>query len=397
MGKKRANGEGHVYQKKNGDWEAMPTVGFNGKGKQRWKYLTGKTKQEALARMYDYKASVERGNYVEPTKMSVEAFLDYWYNNHSANKVKDTTRADDESIIRNHLKPYFGKFKLCSLKGYQIQETYNYMTKSGKAKDKKERLSAKTIRNIHAVFSRALKQACKEGLIAKNPLESVTLPRIEKTSIEILSPKEQKALEEKCYDHPWGMAIILTLYSGMRLGEVLGLAWTDVNFDKNTISINKQCSRLKNFDSDVKSKTKLGLRSETKTKSSNRVICIAKAVMDKLKSYKQEQDTHKEKIKSVYNDLDMVFCTENGYYIDPKTFGDFYTRTLKKAGVEHKTFHALRHTFATRALEMGIPPKVVSEILGHSGVQITLDTYTHVSPELQSNAMQKIAENFLVA
>lgn len=95
--------------------------------------------------------------------------------------------------------------------------------------------------------------------------------------------------------------------------------------------------------------------------------------------------------------MDMVFCTENGYYIDPKTFGDFYTRTLKKAGIEHKTFHALRHTFATRALEAGAPHKVVSEILGHSSTQITLDTYTHVSPELQSNAMEKIAEDFLVA
>lgn len=396
MGKKRANGEGHIYQKKNGKWEAMPTIGYNAKGGQRWKYFSGKTKNEAAVRMYDYKASVERGDYIEPTKMSVEAFLDYWYKNHSANKVKDTTRADDESIIRNHLKPYFGKFKLCNLKGYQIQETYEYMSKKGNTKDKKGGLSAKTIRNIHAVFSRALKQACKEGLIAKNPLESITLPRVEKTTIEILTPKEQKALEEKCYDHPWGMAIILTLYSGMRLGEVLGLTWADINFEKNTISINKQLSRLKNFDTDVETKTTLGLRGETKTKSSTRVICIAMAVMDKLKSYKQEQDALKQKIKSAYNDLDMVFCTENGYYIDPKTFTDFYTRTLKKAGIGHKTFHALRHTFATRALEKGIAPKVVAEILGHSSTQITLDTYTHVSPELQSNAMERIAKDFLV-
>lgn len=390
MGKKRANGEGHVYQKKNGDWEAMLTIGFNKKGKQRWKYFTGKTKQEALARMRKYQAEKERGDYIEPTKMTVEAFLDYWYNNHSANKVKDTTRADDESIIRNHLKPYFGKIRLSTLKSHQIQEAYKEM-------EEKSGLSAKTVRNIHAVFSRALKQACKEGLIFRSPLDSITLPRVSKTPIEILTSEEQKKLEEKCYDHPWGMAIILTLYSGMRLGEVLGLTWADVNFEKNTISINKQLSRLKNFDTDVETKTILGLRNETKTKSSNRVICIALGVIEKLKSYKQQQDAQKQKIKSAYNDLDMVFCTDNGYYIDPKTFGDFYTRTLKKAGIEHKTFHALRHTFATRALEKGVAPKVVSEILGHSSIQITLDTYTHVSPELQSNAMEKIAEDFLVA
>lgn len=396
MGKKRANGEGHVYQKKNGDWEAMCTIGFNGKGKQRWKYFTGKTKQEASARMRKYQAEKERGDYIEPTTMSVEAFLDYWYNNHCISKVKDTTRADDESIIRNHLKPYFGKIRLCNLKGHQIQEAYKEMEDKGKVKGKKGGLSAKTIRNIHTVFSRVLNQACKEGLILRSPLDSITLPRVSKTSIEILSPEEQKALEQKCYDQPWGMAIILTLYSGMRLGEVLGLTWADINFDKNTLSINKQLSRLKNFGTDAETKTILGLRSETKTKSSTRVICIATAVMGKLKSYKGEQDAQKQKIKSAYNDLDMVFCTENGYYIDPKTFADFYTRTLKKADIGHKTFHALRHTFATRALETGIPPKVVSEILGHSSIQITLDTYSHVSPELQSNAMQKIADEFFV-
>ena len=119
--------------------------------------------------------------------------------------------------------------------------------------------------------------------------------------------------------------------------------------------------------------------------------------MQKLKSYKTEQEARKQKIQSVYKDLNMVFSRSDGWYVDPKTFGDFYTNALKKAGVGHKTFHALRHTFATRALEAGTPPKVVSEILGHSSVQITLDTYSHVSQELQSNFMQRIADKFLVA
>lgn len=295
MGKRRGNGEGHIYQKKSGKWEAMCTIGYNSAGKQRWKYFTGETKQEALARMHKYKTERERGGYIEPTTMTVEAFLDYWYNNHCINKVKETTRADDESIIRNHLKPYFGKIRLSSLKSHQIQEAYREMEEKGKVKGKKGGLSAKTIRNIHTVFSRALNQACKEGLIFRSPLDSITLPRVSKTSIEILTPEEQKNLEEKCYDHPWGMAIILTLYSGMRLGEVLGLTWADVNLEKNTISINKQLSRLKNFDADVETKTTLGLRNETKTKSSKRIICIASGIMEKLKSYKQEQDAQNKK------------------------------------------------------------------------------------------------------
>ncbi len=397
MNKRRENGTGHIYLKSNGKWGGMFPIGYNSQGKPRYTYFTAKSKQEVSSWLVKLQAEKAKGINIAPNKMLVGEWLDYWYENHCVNKVKDTTRADDESIIRNHLKPNFGRIKLSDLKGYQVQEVYNNMLKSGKMNSEQGGLSPKTIRNIHVVFHRALNQACKSDLLIKNPLISVTLPRVHKTPIEILTPEEQKALEQKCSNHLWGTAILLTLYSGMRLGEVLGLTWDDIDFKNGTIRINKQLSRVKNFNPEIESKTILILRLETKTKSSNRIICIAPAVMEKLKSYKTEQEANRQKIKSVYNDLNMVFCRSDGWYIDPKTFGDFYTNTLKKAGVGHKTFHALRHTFATRALEAGTPPKVVSEILGHSSVQITLDTYSHVSQELQSNFMQRIADKFLVA
>ena len=165
----------------------------------------------------------------------------------------------------------------------------------------------------------------------------------------------------------------------MRLGEVTGLTWDVVNFEKNCITINKQVGRIQNFAPDAEQKTQLCLRNETKTSSSNRTISIDPRIMAKVNEHKTAQDKHIKKWGAVYNNLNMVFCREDGNLIDPKTFRTFFINTLKKAGIEEKKFHALRHTFATRALDSNINAKTVSEILGHSSIKITMDTYSHVS------------------
>ena len=393
MAGKRGNGEGCIFKNKEGRYEARITKGYNASGKQQFKYFSAKTREEVKEKLNSYIEQQKKGTYVEPNKLILGEWLDSVYENHIVNKVKTSTRASAESIIAKHLKPHFGNVRLNELKGTQIQKFYNSLLVDGRI-DKKGGLSPKTIKNIHLVLHGALEQAVKEDLIIKNPLKSVTLPRSHNKEIEILSPEEQKRLAEKCSDHPWGMAILLTLYSGMRLGEVLALTWKDINFDKNILSINKQLSRLKDYSKDAPAKTKLYLRRETKTKSSERIIAIAPVIMEKLKLYKQKQDLERAYWQKCYNNLNLVFCRDDGNLIDPATFRDFYHRTLKKAGMGHKTFHALRHTFATRALESNAPIKVVSEILGHASIQITLDTYSHVSLELQQETMQRMVDIF---
>ena len=188
------------------------------------------------------------------------------------------------------------------------------------------------------------------------------------------------------------MAILLDLYTGMRRGELFALTWNDIDFEKRTITINKQLNRLKNFDSNISSKTILQIQPYTKN-SQERIISVSTIMLEKLKNYKIQQS--KITWDDLYNDKKLVFCREDGTYLDPKTFEDFFKKTLKLAGVENTNVHALRHTSATRALESNIPVKVVSKILGHANIQITLDTYTHVLPELQEEAMQIIADKFL--
>lgn len=324
---------------------------------------------------------------------STKDLLDYWYENHVVDKVKIKTRCDYESSIRCHLKPKLGKIKLTEIKGMHVQEFYNELAKNGRV-DGNGGLSAKSIRNIHIALHRAFEQAINNDLLVKNPLRGVTLPRQDKKPRDALTIDEQQRLVNNCPDHPWGVAILLTLYSGMRLGEVTGLTWKDINFDKNCISINKQVGRIKNFDPAAKQKTKLCLRNETKTSSSNRVICIAPAIMEKLKEHKLKQEKEIKKWGEAYSKLNMVFCREDGELVDPSTFRDFYLGVLDKAEIEHKTFHALRHTFATRAVEVNMHPRIAARILGHANIKTTLDIYSHVSDDLQQEAMQKIIDAF---
>lgn len=397
MTKRRSNGEGHIYKHKKGHWEGMLTKGYDENGKQKFRYFTGKTKQDVLDKIQTYKEQTKKGVNVDFTRITVGEWLDYWYENYSIGNTKTPTRVGDESIVKKHLKPNIGHIKLQEFKGIQAQIVYKQMQIDGRL-DKKGGLNAKTIKNIHLVLHRAMEQAVRNDLIIKNPLKGVILPRREKKEIEILSVEEQRQLELACTpDNSWNMAIILDLYSGMRLGELLGLTWKDVNFEKNTISINKQLNRLRDYDENARLKTKLGLRNETKTKTSERIIAIAPVIMEKLKRHKLEQDKLRLRWSHEYKPYGMVFCMDDGNYVDPRTFRDQYHRILKKSNIGHKTFHALRHTFATRALETNAHVKVVSEILGHASIQITLDAYSHVSPSLQQDAMQKLAESFLVA
>ena len=412
--KSRGNGEGNIRQKKDGRWEARITIGRTESGKQKMKYFYGHTRDEAAAKLNDFLSENQHGTYIEPSKYTVAQWLDEWYNKHVVGSVKLSTRVSYEMIIRQHLKPNFGHYKLKDLGSGTIQSAYNKMLKSGriiqkktkvKKTDKSEKsgkatnkgLSEKTIRNIHLVLRKALQVAYLNDMIPKNPAADgrVTLPEApKKKDIRVFTPDEQKAIERACKGERWGMIIILDLYSGMRQGEILALTWNDIDFEKRTIKINKQLSRLKNFNPKIPGKTVLMVQPYTKN-SNDRTISISPAIVDKLKVYKAAEDANKEKWAEAYENNGLVFCREDGHFVEPKTFQEFFKKILKNAGVADGNVHALRHTFATRALEAGIPVKVVSQILGHSSIQITLDTYSHVLPELQDKAMQTITNEFL--
>ena len=393
--KKRANGEGTIRQLSDGRWEARISDGYTAKGKQHWKTHSSKKQSDVIKWLNDYKANRERFCSNTAIKYTMKEWLDIWYDTYVKNNVKVSTRESYEGIIKNHLVPYIGHIKLLELKKVEIEKMYDELLKNG---GKKKKLSVKTIRNIHLVLHKALQEAVQREYIGKNPASIANVPTLKsqntkKKEIEIYTKSEQEELIKVFRtDSVYGIVAICALYTGMRKGELLGLQWDDINFENKTINVNKQLRRIKNYEDYETQKTKLSLEYNTKTSNSTRRISMMPCLVELLSEHRENQQKYKKIFGKSYNKLDMVFCKENGTPLDPDTVLSKYHKLVAKAGIKVCSFHALRHTFASRALESKMPAKVVSKILGHSSVEFTLDTYTHVLPDVQAKELEKLNE-----
>lgn len=181
-------------------------------------------------------------------------------------------------IIRRHIKPFLGDIVFANLSSDDIKEFYRFLYNDGKLNGKGG-LSCKTVENIHLVISSCINYALKKEELIRNPLLTVKLKREGKKEVEVFTREEQEKIIAECPNHYYGMAIKFDFYTGLRAGELLGLTWDCVDFYKNTIRINKQVQRNKNFSKNVESKTILGFVYNTKTKTSNRVVSVLPAIM----------------------------------------------------------------------------------------------------------------------
>lgn len=398
MGKKRGNGEGCIRQVADNYWEARIMVGYNEKGKPKYKTFSGKQREIVAKKLASFITSRGKESPLIACNQTIGQWLDTWYNDHAVHNVKVSTRVNYESIINRHLKPQLGHIKLVSLKKTDIEAVYRKLFANGRINGKGG-LSVKTVKCIALVLHAALEEAYRREYIIKNPASIARIPTRRSTGtakkeIEILSKEEQKTLMLVCGDDVYGTAVMTALYTGVRIGELLGIQWNDIDFEEKTIRISKQVNRIKDYSENAKAKTRLGLEHSTKTDSSNRMVDMCDPLVAILARYKEVQTAERHLWGSKYNDLGMVFARADGNYMDPATFRDKYRGILATAGVKQLTFHALRHTFATRALEAGIPIKAVSKLLGHASVEITMDTYSHVLPEFQREAVNRLAEYY---
>ena len=242
-------------------------------------------------------------------------------------------------------------------------------------------MSPGTIKKIHTVLSSALNQAVKWGIVPSNPLKNVELPTMSKIEVRVLSPEESKTFLETAKGDRFELLFLLMLTTGMRPGEALGLRWKDIKEGK--IHIQKSLTR----------KTGGGWAlTDPKTKKSRRIIPLHDIVTKALKSHKKEQTERRLLLGEEYTNHDFVFASENGSPMNERNIVlRHFKPILKKAGLpEDIRLYDLRHTCATLLLSTGENPKVVSERLGHASVVTTLDTYSHVLPDMQKSATEKI-------
>lgn len=386
--KKRGHNEGNIRERSDGRFEVRVTAGIDfATGKTKRISYYAKTRAEATKILHEEEYKIHITEMVDPTSTKLIDWLRIWLETYMKNSLKQSTYTSYKGYIENHLAPAFPALKLKDLTSKLLQDFYNYkLTEEG--------LSPKTITNLHRCLHKALKQAVLEHHLNFNPCDAVNLPRNEKPQIEILTREEQERLIYTSYNFRYGIFIRLTLATGIRLGELLGLRWEDIDTRKNMLNIRRTLNRLPKVDyNGVGNSTEIVIQ-EPKTKNSVRSIPLMQITIKELQQWRNIQFADARTAGEIYNDSGFIVTNQTGGYIEPRTFKDYYDEILEASGLGHYTFHALRHTFATRALEQGMDSKTLSTILGHYSVSFTLDTYTHVLDSQKYEEMKLMEDLF---
>ena len=388
---KNGNNEGSIRKRKNGTWEGRYTIGYDARGRQKQLSVYGKTRAEVARKLNEKTAAIQNGTYIIPRDHTLLEWLENWLTTYAYIKVRASTYASYQAYINNHIAPYIGGVKLQKLTTEQLQLFFNEKAKNGRL-DGKGGLSPKTIRNLYNMLHEALQQAVTNKYLSVNVSGGVVLPSRQTPDIIVFKPEEQAAILEACKKERLGFAIELDFMTGLRIGELCALKWSDFDFTEKIFDVRRTLQRIQKKTSDIgekSAKTQI-VEGDTKTKNGKRVIPITDVMYHKLMQHRSRQNFEKLRLGKGYADYGYVFANEFGYAVEPSYIRDVYERILKSAGVSHYKFHTIRHTFATRAIENGAPVKIVSEILGHSSVQLTMDVYCHPSVSAKRSVMEKL-------
>ena len=382
--KRGANGNGTIRQRPDGRWEGRITVGHDGgSGKQIQRSVYGKTQKEVRIRLQEIAVSIDRGDYLEPHKMTVGEWLNQWLENYN-DSAKHSTRISYEQHCRNHIIPALGSVKLTALRPDMVQKFVKSLSLPDKA------LSPKTVKNVHGVLHSALKKAVALRYINFNPADNCELPRIEKPEIHPLDEPEIKKFLAVLEDNNlYSVLMRFDLFTGLRLSEILGLQWSCIDFERGIITVSKQLSRPRR-KGDVYCFTSL-------KNGKTRTIKPAPSIMALLKEHRKHQAEMRLLAGSLWDDggfPDLVFTTEMGGHLCYAVVERRFKKTLAEAGIDIRNFHALRHSYAVSSLRAGDDVKTVQENLGHYSAAFTLDVYGHVTDTMRDISSQNM-ERFI--
>jgi integrase len=345
-------------QRKDGIWECSLRLGD---GKRKSVY--GKTRKEAQTKLTALRRAQEEGRLVTGPTQKVGAYLDEWLAGHVKLTVQATTY-DGYKVDVERLRPHIGNIRLDALRHEHIQRAYTELLK---------RLSPVSVHRVHRGLKTALRHAVKIGLIANNPIDRVTPPKPPRKEMRPLTPGEVELFLESTRNDLLHALWVLLVTTGMRIGEATGLHWTDLDLDAGTIQIRHAVKRVQGEGLVI---------GDVKTAHSRRRIILAAGTVDALRIHQQRQAFARKIAGDAWSDRGLVFCTGTGGPLDVGYVAHAKDRALAAAGLPHVRTHDLRHTAATYLLSQGVHPKVVQDLLGHSSITLTMNTYSHVLPSL---------------
>lgn len=389
---RRTAGEGVIYQeKKRGLW--IYQVSYkDATGIRKRKKFAAKTRHEAMEKGKAFLLDSGQRNDVGKVDMTVGEWVPEWLMNYARPRVRERTLEKYKSCLENYILSKFRSMLLRDITSSLLQKHFNSLLANGRSDQKG--LSPSTIGAARRYFAQCLDDAIKEGIIIQNPARMTKPPRLVRREIVVLTKDEAATLVENSRKIKntfmrvmMPELISFVLHTGLRQGEAFGMKWEDVDFENSCIFVKRSLAHVVG---------KGAVLQETKTKTSRRRVLLLQEDVTALKEYQKWQQNYADELGDKFNWSGLVFTSPFGSPISPTNFARRYFHPLlKQCGItEGFTFHGLRHTHATLLLQQGVNPKIVQERLGHSSIKVTMDTYSHVLPDMQKQAVDALRDLF---
>ncbi len=365
---------GSIRQKSKGTWQIIVDTGMGPSGERRRHFETVRgLKADAQKKLTELLASLDKGVYTPPGKLTLAEHLNQWLNCYVKTNCSPRTYDSYQSIAERHLIPALGHVQLKQLHPQVIQAYY------GRAC---EGLTPRTVAKHHRLLSQALKYAVRQGSLGRNPCELVDPPSWKGRMMRTLTAGEVGVMFKTAGSSYYYPVYYTAVSTGLRQAELLGLRWRDLDLEVPSISVNRVLYKRRGI---------CEIR-EPKTAHSRRRVAMTPKLATYLREYKKERARWYLELGRAFTLDDLVFAGPDGSPLDPSTLSHEFAKDVRKAGLENVRFHDLRHTFASLMLLKGAKPKVISEALGHSSVAFTMDVYSHIIEGMQSDAMVLLDE-----
>ena len=355
----------YIYKRKDGRWEGRYIKGYDANGKSIPGYVYGKTYKEAKEKLTYAKVNAKEKIKRISSDWTVSDWFDKWLD--SQKRIKRSSYTTYSSNINKHIKKKLGKIKLKMLTDEQIQNFVDDLSKE---------LSAKSVRSVFSILRLGLNDAYEKNL-STDLCRKIKLPKIKRKEVKVFTKVEQKSIEQYIEQsvYPNDIGILICFYTGIRIGELCALDLNrDIDLKRGVISIQHTLYRVKSEKGNKKTELRI---STPKSESSIRDIPLPKFLIAKL---------------SAIENGSGFLIQKNGKFIEPNVYARRYKKILEELDIPYRKFHATRHTFATRALEIGMDIKTLSEILGHSSPPVTLNLYSHSLPEHKKKEMDRLGK-----
>jgi len=375
MSKRRPSGDGMVRKRDDGRWEGRIVVGHKENGASIFRYVYADTQKELTAKLRQNILAYQGVELTEQSRMTLGEWLDKWLDERMAGTIRSHTLEGYRRDLENHVKPYLGRKGLTKITPADLRELYDLLLERGRITERPgcgPGLAPVTVHGIHTILHHALKAAAEEGLLPANPADEVTLPKILNKPKGILNNDQLDTLMAAIdKDKLWHDFFYTELTTGLRRGELCGLKWEDFDETGGTLKISRTIQRQKG----------VGLTAgDTKTYAGTRTFLLPHSTARLLRERKEAART-----EWIFPDL-----LKPERPTDPNSAYRQLKKLLAEAGLPDIRFHDLRHTFATHALAGGVDAKTLSGILGHTKASFTLDTYAHVTGDMQRRAAKVV-------